>query len=423
MIVLSVHNHYQQQGGEDLSTGLEVALLRRFGHEVIEYRDHNDRIEEMSRVAVAAQTIWSRESYRRLRTIIRDRRPDLVHVQNFFPLVSPAVFHACRAENVPCILSVRNYRLSCVNGLFLRDNRICEDCLGSAGPMPGIIHGCYRGSRAGSAVVGAMLVSHRAIRTWDRVDTFIALSEFARSKLIEMGLPGERVVVKPNFVDPAPERVREGDGSYALFIGRISPEKGVHTVVEAWKDVPDLPLRIVGTGPMEPALRAAVEAAGLRGRVEFLGHRSPEEVAGLLLDARMVVFPSVWYETFGRVAVEAFAAGVPVIASRLGSMAEIVTDGETGLHFQPGDAHDLATKVRWAESHPAEWRRMGQRARTRFESVFTAERNYDRLMEIYRMTLARSENGSDMAGTLQGSSATRGPSDSAHGRRTRRHTG
>ena len=253
--------------------------------------------------------------------------------------------------------------------------------------MPGIAHGCYRDSRAGSAVVGAMLIGHRAVRTWDLVDTFIALSEFARSKLIEMGLSGDRIVVKPNFVDPDPDRVRRGPGSYALFVGRLSPEKGLDTIIEAWKRIPELPIRIVGTGPMESALRAQVAAAGLERRVEFLGRRTATEVAELLLDARMVVFPSIWYETFGRVAIEAFAAGVPVIASRLGSLAEIVTDGVTGLHFRPGDAEDLAAKVRWAEAHPDEWTRMGERARSGFESQYTAARNYERLMEIYARTL------------------------------------
>ncbi len=389
MIVLSVHNHYQQPGGEDLSTSLEVALLRRYGHEVVEYREHNDRIDSMPKLQVAARTVWSRESHRRIRSIIRDRRPDIVHVQNFFPLISPSVFHACRAERVPCVLSVRNYRLACVNGLLLRDGQVCEDCLGHAGPLPGIVHGCYRGSRAGSAVVGTMLVSHRAAGTWNLVDTFIALSNFAREKLIEMGLPGDRIVVKPNFVDPDPDRVRQGSGSYALFVGRISPEKGVDTIVEAWRHVPDLPMRIVGSGPMETALRARVAAAGLEERVEFLGQRSPAEVAELLLDARMLVFPSVWYETFGRVAIEAFAAGVPVIASRLGSMAEIVADGVTGLHFRPGDAEDLAEKVRWVEAHPDEWRRMGERARACFESGYAPATNYARLMEIYTATLRR----------------------------------
>lgn len=384
MRVLSIHNHYQQAGGEDESTALEVSLLRSHGHEVIEYRESNDRIASMSPLRAAARTVWSLESYRAIRDTVRSARPDLVHIQNFFPLISPSAHYAARREGVPVIQSLRNFRLVCSNGLFLRDGRVCEDCLGRSVPLPGVVHACYRGSRAASTAVAGMLITHRAARTWSRVvDRYIALTDFVRCKMVEAGLPADRISVKPNFVSPDPGMGRSGEGSYALFIGRLSPEKGLMPLLEAWREIPDLPLRIAGSGPMEEVARAFILHHGLSGRVELLGRQTQDQISELLSDTRVLVLPSVWYETFGRVAVEAFAAGVPVIASRLGAMAEIVEDGVSGLHFAPGDPAELASRVRWALDNPVEWREFGVRARATYEAKYTAERNYQLLMDIY----------------------------------------
>jgi glycosyltransferase involved in cell wall biosynthesis len=387
MKILAVHNRYQRPGGEDRVFVDETALLEARDHRVLRYEVHNDRVERVNRLTLAKDTVWNSSAYRELRALIRRERPDVVHFHNTLPLVSPAGYYAARAEGVPVIQTLHNYRLLCPVALFFRDGRVCEDCMGKAVPWPGVVHECYRGSRAASGVIAAMLTVHRVLRTWtEMVDVYVALTEFARSKFIEGGLPATKIVVKPNFVAPDPGR-GQGGGGYALFVGRLAPEKGTGTMLAAWERLGTrIPLKIVGDGPLRDRV---VGAAARRSNVEWLGHRPVEEVHALMGKADMLVFPSEWYETFGRVAVEAFAVGTPVIAANIGAVAELVEHGRTGLEFRPGDPEDLVTQVEWALSHPAELRRMRDEVRAEFEAKYTAERNYRALMEIYEAALER----------------------------------
>lgn len=386
MKVLTVHNYYQQAGGEDRVFLEEADLLEANGHEVVRYCLHNERVATMNTAALARDTLWSFPAYKDLKAIIHRERPRVAHFHNTFPLVSPAGYYAARAAGVPVVQTLHNYRLLCPNALFYRDGGPCEDCLGRVVTWPGVVHGCYRGSPAASAVVTAMLSAHRAARTWARtVDTYVALTGFARRKFVEGGLPAEKIVVKPNFVRPDPGP-GEGRGGFALFVGRLSPEKGVDTLLNAWRHLGwRLPLKIVGDGP----LSGRVLSAARQPNVEYLGHKPPEEVRALMKEARLLVFPSEWYETFGRVAAEAFAAGTPVIAADIGAVAEIVDDGRTGLRFRPGDAGHLAAQVERILSRPEEYARMRLEARAEFEAKYTAERNYGMLMRIYESVLER----------------------------------
>ncbi len=391
MRILVVHNRYLIRGGEDESAAAEQALLRQNGHEVDLYEEHNERIGELGRLRVALRAVWSPESHRRLRQRLRRRKYDLVHVDNFFPLISPAVYYAARGEGVPVVQSLRNYRLVCPNAELFRAGRPCEDCIGRRVPWPGIVHACYRGSRSATTAVATMIAVHKQLQTWQRmVDLYIAVTRFARDKLIEGGLPADRIVVKPNFVEGAPAP-GTGAGGYALFVGRLSAEKGLATVLEAWQRLGDaIPLKIVGEGP----LAASVEAVAARKlEVEYLGRRPLAEVYALMGGARFLVLPSEWYEPFGRVAIEAFACGTPVIASDMGGMAELIDDRRTGRLFRPGDAGDLAGVVEWALAHPQELARMRGRARAEFEANYTAERNYQLLTAIYRQALAQATPG------------------------------
>jgi glycosyltransferase involved in cell wall biosynthesis len=380
--ILLVHEHYQQPGGEDQVFSAEGRLLETRGHRIVRYTDHNDRINEMGSLAVARATVWNKTAYRQLRKILRTERPQVVHFHNTFPLISPAAYYAARAEGVPVVQTVHNYRLFCANALFFRDGHVCEDCFGKPLPWPGVLHCCYRGSRAASGTVATMLTAHRALRTWTKmVHTYIALTEFAREKLIEGGLPEEKIAVKPHFIDPDPGP-DEGRGGYALFVGRLSPEKGSDTLLSAWERLGGkLHLKIVGDGPLAPR---AADAARRFPEVEWLGRQPLQEVYRLMGGATFLVFPSEVYETFGRVAIEAFARGTPVVASRIGAIAELVEHGRTGLHFRPGDSKDLATQVEWASRHPAELERMRKAARAEYEAKYTAGRNHQLLMEIYR---------------------------------------
>ncbi|MEA5598355.1 glycosyltransferase family 4 protein [Rivularia sp. UHCC 0363] len=381
MRILSIHNRYQIRGGEDESRQSEENLLREMGHQVEVYEENNDRISTMNPLRVASKTIWSQESHKITKRRLKEQTHDIIHVQNFFPLISPSVYYAAKEQGVPVVQTLRNYRLLCPNALFFRDGQVCEDCLGKFIPLPGVMHGCYRESRVASTAVASMITVHRTLRTWvEMVDVYIALTEFARQKFIEGGLPAEKIVVKPNFVNPDPG-IGKGSGGYALFVGRLSVEKGLDTLLAAWEQLSGpMPLKIVGDGPLSEQVKNAVQRLP---QVEWLGRRPMSEVHELMGEAKFLIFPSKWYETFGRVAVEAFAKGTPVIAANIGAIAELVDDRSTGLKFQPGDSQDLAAKVEWALMHPKEMAQMRLCARAEFEAKYTAKNNYSRLMEIY----------------------------------------
>lgn len=391
MRILAIHNYYQRPGGEDTVFHTEKALLERAGHQVMVYKRHNVEIASYSalqKLTLIQQPIWAEESLKRVRDILRRECPQVTHFHNTFPLISPSAYSACREVGVPTVQTLHNYRLLCPTATFFRNGHLCEDCLGKASPWPSVLHACYRGSHSQTAVVVAMLTVHHWRKTWrEQVDLYLALTEFARRKFIEGGLPPEKIVVKPNFVHPDPD-VREGNGLYALFVGRLSPEKGLRTLLKAWDHLKGIPLKIVGDGPLMNEVQVLVRTQRLEG-VEVLGRRAREEVLTLMKGARFLMFPSGWYEGFPVTLAEAFACGVPVIASRLGAMAEIVEDGRMGLLFEPGNPEDLAAKVEWAWTHPEEMAEMGREARREYEAKYTAERNYEMLMAIYRRAMGK----------------------------------
>jgi glycosyltransferase involved in cell wall biosynthesis len=381
MRILSVHNRYQIRGGEDGSRELEERLLRDMGHQVDVYEEHNDRVATLGKLRLVSKTIWSVETYQNVNSLLTEQTYDVIHVQNFFPLISPSVYYAAKAKGIPVVQTLRNYRLLCPNGEFFRDGRVCEDCLGQFVPLPGVVHACYRGNRAATAVVAAMLTVHRAMGTWTNlIDIYIALNEFAREKFIEGGLPAEKIVVKPNFVHPDLSS-GEGRGGYALFVGRLSLEKGLDTLFKAWESLGSkITLKIVGDGPLAPQVAESVAKGS---GIEYLGYRPLTEVYELMGEAAFLVFPSKWYEGQPRTIIESFAVGTPVVASNLGAMSTLVSPGRTGFHFRPGDSGDLVAQVEWALAHPDELARMRREARAEFEAKYTAQENYLRLMEIY----------------------------------------
>jgi glycosyltransferase involved in cell wall biosynthesis len=379
--ILLIHNKYQQAGGEDEVFAAEARLLEERGHQVLRYTVHNDQVVDMNSKSLLMATVWNRSSYRELRDLVRKEQPDIAHFHNTFPLISPAGYYAVKAEGRPVVQSLHNYRLLCPNALFFRDGHTCEDCMSRTPPWPGVLHACYRESHSASGAVAAMLTAHRLLRTWTRmVDVYITMTEFARNKFIQGGLPAERIVVKPNFLHPDPEP-EERWGNYALFVGRLSVEKGVDPLLAAWELLEDrMPLKIVGDGPLSGVV---AQAARRLESVEWLGRQPREQVLELMKRARVLIFPSICYENFPLVVVEAFAVGLPIIASNLGSLASRVNPGHTGLLFRSGDPKDLAEKVEWALTRPDELAGMRREARSEFETKYTAERNYERLLSAY----------------------------------------
>lgn len=384
MRVLVIHNLYQQPGGEDFISAAEADLLAAHGHAVEQLVFDNDAIapqrSALDSARLAGMTVWSRQGYATVRDAIHTFRPDVVHFHNTFPLISPAGYYAARAERVPVVQTLHNFRLLCANGLFYRDGHICEDCIGKAVPLPGVVHACYRDSRAASGAVVAMLTAHRTLRTWTRmVDRYIVTGEFLRQKFLKGGLPAEKMAIKPNFVaDPS---AGDGRGKYALFVGRLSPEKGIRTLLGAWERLGGtIPLKIAGDGPL------AADVADAQRRlpgIEWLGRLSPAAVTTAMQNAALLVFPSEWYEGQPRTILESFATGTPVVAANLGAMGELIREGHTGVHFTPGDPGDLARAVTDLFARPADLARMRAGARADFEAYYSAEANYHGLIDIY----------------------------------------
>lgn len=383
MRILMLHNRYLVPGGEDQCRIAEAALLRDYGHEVELLEEDNRRIEQLGQARTAVRTVWSRESYRRIDELLRSRPFDILHVQNFFPLWSPSVYYAAARNRVPVVQTLHNYRLMCVNSLFFRDQHLCQECLGRFLPWHGVVHACYRNSRAASAVVAGMVGGHKLAGTWrKRVSTYIAVSEFAREIYVAGGLPANKIAVKPNFIHPSPPQ-GSGGGGYALYVGRLSQEKGIATMLNAWKSAHEaIPLKIVGEGPLaEHVIAAARESES----IEYLGARSLSEVLDLMRSADFLVFPSEWYETMGRTIMEAFAVGTPVVATNIGPPATMVVPGVTGFHFTPGNVSELRERAEWCSQNLNQVRAMRANARQAFEGQYTGAANAKMLLAIYEM--------------------------------------
>ena len=385
MRILQVHNFYQQRGGEDSVYAAEYDLLRQNGETVIQYSVHNDSIREMSRLEAARKTIWNSTTSHEIRALISEHAPDVIHAHNTFPLVSPSLYYAAANAGVPVVQTLHNYRLLCPSAIFFRDGHLCEDCLGSI-PYPAIVHSCYRDSKTASATVAALLVAHRAAGTWRRkVTTYIALTEFAKAKFVEGGLDPRQIVVKPNFLAEDPG-IGDGRGGYALFAGRLSREKGLGILLDAWEKLPpDFQLKIAGDGDLREMVEARARSFS---NIEVLGKCDRSRILDLAKNAALQIVPSEWYEGLPMTIVEAFACATPVITSTLPSMNEIVTDKWNGARFQNASSAHLAACVRAVMSDSQLLAQMRKNARNTYETTYTPDRNYRVLMEIYRQAIS-----------------------------------
>lgn len=394
MKVIQVHNYYQQAGGEDAVVSAERELLLERGHEVVPYYKRNDRIKGgLYLLVLGVKTIWNWEIYREFRTLLQKKKPDVVHCHNTFPLISPAIYWACAKEKVPVVQTLHNYRLLCLNAfLFLEDRGVCERCVKKRFKFPGILRRCYRNSLSGSLVVATMLLFHRVLGTWSRkVSAYLALTSFQKDLLVRGGVPSEKVWVKPNFMRNTLSSARVNEtkqrNSYILYVGRVSAEKGVELLLYAWeklKNKSEGKLKIVGDGPQKKYLEELAFNLGLDGIVEFCGKRTFNEVQGLMEAAYLLVVPSICYETFGLVVLEAAGKGCPALVCDLGGVASLIEDGRTGLHFKMGSKDALVERLEWALAHPNEMGIMGQAAQRRCKELYSVEKNYTQLLESYQ---------------------------------------
>lgn len=384
MRILQLHNEYRFHGGEDVVVNLECELLRNHGHEVIQWIVRNEDPADLKlkdKIRVAIDSVWSKSAVRKVKQLIAEHRPEIVHVHNTLAVLSPAVFSACQESGVPVVATLHNYRLLCPGGLLYRNQSSCHQCTAKKIAWPAVVHGCYR-SRAQSAVLVASLTFHKVLKTFrENVDLFITPSEFARQKFIEFGIAPEQIISKPNFARAATVDEPEDHGFF-LYAGRLTESKGIETLLRVWRTLDEtIPLKIVGDGPLNSSMHP------LPKNVEWLGEVSHQKVIELIQKSSCLIFPSEWFETFGMSVIEAFSASKPVIASNTGAHGELIDDGETGWHFVAGDMSDLRQKVEFAWRNPMERIRRGRLAKQSFDRRYSPERNYLQLVEIYRSTI------------------------------------
>jgi glycosyltransferase involved in cell wall biosynthesis len=382
--ILILHSRYLsgQTSGENRVVEDEARLLATAGHEVRTWTPTPSDVQRFGAARLGTRAIWSRHAVKEVRRLVRDQRSEIVHCHNLFPLLSPAVISAASAEGAAVVMTLHNYRLLCLPATFLRDGRTCEDCLARL-PWRGVIHGCYRDSRLGSGVLASSLALHGAVRTFAHVRLYLAVGQFVRDKYVQAGFPEERVAVKPNFVAAAPRR--EGPGDYFLFLGRLSREKGLGTLLTVWTRSRKLRKRLVvaGDGPERALLRNAAPTVDCRGTLPAA------EIPSLLSRARALLLPSLSFEGAPRVVLEAYASGVPVLASRLGGLPELIEDGGSGMLVCPRDLAAWAAAVERL-TDDAEAERMGERAWRLWRERYSPDRGLANMEAAYRASLQKS---------------------------------
>lgn len=385
--ILVVHNDYQQAGGEQVAVEAQLTLLREHGHNVMLYERDNAEIANYrlwQKAIFFPQTIFSWKTWQEVSRVVRNERPDVAHVHNVFPLISPAVYWVLKKSGVPIVQTVYNFRFACPNALFYTRGQICERCK-YGNTVHAIIWRCYRQSYLLSALYALAIGLHRRWGTFEMIDRFVAPSEFTAQKIVESGLTTQDKVSVLEYFLPHPlpdQKLTVDSEQYILYLGRLSSEKGVEILLQAARGLPHLKVRIAGDGPLTVPLQAMARSWGLR-HLEFLGRVVGNEKWRLLRRALTTVVPSLCYENSPFSALESLAVATPVVASNLGSLPYVVEDGKSGLLFHPGDGEDLREKLAWLAAHPEEALAMGRYGRQVVETKYCAGAHYKRLIEIY----------------------------------------
>jgi glycosyltransferase involved in cell wall biosynthesis len=389
MKILWLHNAARagHTGGEDTVARMEEALLRSRGEEIIKYDRRNDEYNDYSlweKASLFWNTSWSKRSYDDISKLIHEHRPEVAHVHNYFPLLSPAAFWACHDNDVPVVLTLHNYRMQCCNGIFHRNGKHCHECI-EHGAWRGVRYGCVNDSKAQTAAAALMIQTHHRKQTWHKAVTrYIGLTEYGIRPFLEMGISRDKIDIKPHFIDPDPGIGT--DRGYAMYVGRLIENKGIRQLIDVWPKIDDLPLKVIGEGPIGDDLREQAKATNAN--VEFLGLQPTAEVLNQLHGARMLLVPSLHHEGFPRVVTEGLACGVPIVCSDVEPLPGIVQHGETGMVFEARNLSDLHAKIEQINDNSEQRAKMRIAARADYESHYNAASNYDRLIEIYRHAMA-----------------------------------
>jgi glycosyltransferase involved in cell wall biosynthesis len=381
--ILLIHNFYQQFGGEDAAALADKALLESHYEDVLFYTRDNSEIHDftwVNKLLFPAQVFYSRRTKRDLQKIVKERRPNIALIHNFFPLVSPSVYHFLHSRGIPIIQVIHDFRFFCPNGWFFTQGQICERCK-AGNYLNAVRFRCYRDSYLSSTLAASSIGLNRRRGMLEKITAFICLTDFLKQKLLEGGIPEEKIFIRPHFMDTSAVAPCYRKGEYALYLGRISPEKGIWTMVRAFQRLKRVRLKIAGTGPMEAALGRYVKENAVE-NVELVGFKSGADKWKLLADSLFVVAPSECYETFGLAVLEAYAAGKPVVASNLGSLPYVVEDGKSGVLFEPGNVEDLIEKVNGLLANPSSIASMGSHARGLAEMKYSPGQSYRTLLDI-----------------------------------------
>lgn len=384
MKILVIHNEYLESGGEDEVVNSEIELLRGFGHQVILFKCSNREIDKLSLfdkgIFLINEAIFSKETYSTIKDIVKLEKPDVAHIHNIFLKISPSVYSALREEDVPIVQTLHNYRFLCPKGIFYRNGKICQRCV-KGNYFWAIIFGCWRGSRLATFFLTRVINNMARAKVFERkIDGYISLSDFSKAIFSRHGFSEDRIFVKPNFVNVDAEHSMENAGEFVLFAGRIADYKGINTFIRAIKKLPNVKFVIIGDGPLFRKISRLPERLK---NISLTGRLSNEKTIEYMKKSRFVVFPSECYETFGRIVIEAFACGKPVVASNLESMSEIIQDRKTGMLFNVGDSNDLAAKIQWLWDNSQNTAEMGMLVRKEFENKYSRLIAYKKLLEIY----------------------------------------
>ncbi len=395
MRILLVHNYYQQRGGEDTVFENELALLQGSEHNVEALTFHNNQITStLDKLKAGVQLFYNQQSAEALADKIIDFKPDVIHVHNFFPIASPALYSVAQKFGIPIVQTLHNFRLLCANALLFRDGKTCEKCVDETVPTAGISHGCYRDSKLQSAALAGMTTFHKLKGTWHhQVDSYIVLTEFARQKFnhSNLALPLGKMIVKPNFTFDAGEGDFSQRDNSILFVGRLSVEKDIPTLLEAFKNS-KLPLKIIGDGPYKAMVE---ESASQHSNIHYLGYQNKAAVMTYLKRSRGFILPSTCYEGCPMTILEALSTGTPVLVSKTGGLAEFVGHEHNGLHFEPGNVEDLKNQVSRLATDPC-YNQWCKNARSSYLESYTPEKNLLSIIEIYQTTLQNYQNKADI---------------------------